>query len=513
MTFHRLTLVVDDRDTVSWSAALESRTIPTSQMRAIGGLPRLIRGQVVRFGPAQSESSGAWNRTLYGGSRYAFQASDFDLTTPLADRDPSGAAWDGETVWVADRNRGHVEQHTPAGGLSKAVIPATVQAERLSGLAYAAGRLITVSSNSSRVGRIIVATQTIDTTLDFEADHLTAEGVVADGEFAHILTADGWLRGYRLSDGARVGSLDVAVAELTVASTERLDGQVEFATGVRGVALDGDTLLLLLANRVELRSWQVVRSVEREAEASGARLAHLATGAGVAINLTATATRPLPAREVTGNLREAVRRVEAAEVGRLTGGQFAGHGRWAAQAGTSNAFLDLERDTLPVVTPQMYAADARLVEVDAHAVGQVTVTDAAGNAHRRNTAGAFRARTLSVDTDADPATADNIAAWYLERRATPAVMAELTIEAAQIDPHLAEALIRAGAHTPVWVDDPELGTGPWLVHDREITWQRSGDVISERLKFTLAQPRWLGVGWTTGGGIEEDRLYLDTVLV
>ena len=425
-------------------------------------------------------SDGADAYVLQNTAQIPTPAPAFDI--PLGNTGaPSGCATDGEILWVCYEDNNAIRAYdlgtkTRAAGRD---IPATAgTGSSYRGLAYDDGILYALSAGDNRAYAFDPATRLRLPNRDFELFDTPASGLQAI---------------------ALAGSRMYAIAD--VDGMERIYiYDIEFTTTVpRQRETAAERWRALLA--------QVSRTTPEAARAG---------------------SDELPARDIGGNYREALRRAENAELGRAVLGVMYPRGQWAINDASgrpsdmtkeSAALLISESPAGEGVTPAtkpVYSVNESLI------TNQVTVRDFRGRDFQDidpESVELWGLKSYSYDTDAFSTRTPDLADESLRRYGQPWPVLSLTADTLYEDAENSAALLWARPHSPVYVEyfpDNQEGSSenPWVILRRRLRITPTpGQGARAEIRYSLAPPRQLGIGWVLDSPVGQDVLDSTTILI
>ena len=325
------------------------------------------------------------------------------------------------------------------------------------------------------------------------------DGLTSDGQHIMGVTVDGHLRAYRLSDKSH---------------NEHYDAFINNTDDLSGVAFRGDKLYSLYSGsngRIDIHSALRDENVLRERERGAVRFSYLYELVTGQVLGAAMGSRQLPARNVSGPVRDSFRRVVDAEPGRLADGRFYPHGQWRLndavpdKVGLTESEAPLIIDATQFVqTPKIEAVDSLLItqlEMIAFDGSQRSMTD-------DDAVNTYGLKRRSINVDASVEDTESLLEWYIDTWGQEFSINSVQVNALYEPDDVSSSMVHARPHSVVFIDDP------WLVLSRMVVLEAVGDgTLNAAITFHLVSPRQFGVGWTLDSPLMDDTLNDRTILI
>lgn len=351
------------------------------------------------------------------------------------------------------------------------------------------------------------------------------------GESYVGLTSDS-SRIYALAASRKVFVWDATTREQLTSAQFAL---LETATSVDGISVRGGKLFVTVTVGTSKRVWvynlESVNFISRPRETSSERWRAIALAAApnTVLPPAPTSRRVLPAREISGTVRDALRRVIDSDLGRAVARRLFTRGTWRInEANDKPSGLTADVAALTISDAARFGEATpitaiRRFEVDALLSNQVIAEDLdGGTATETDTRStdAYGRHALDVATDVGAETARAIAEWKLRTFANPYTVHEVTLDLLHEETAVATAALMALPHTPVTLRFTPAGstlevTTTKIVLNRVVSMNQVGDETEVTATFQLVSPRLFGIGWTLDGPeqLQEDVLGVYTFLV
>ena len=425
-------------------------------------------------------SDGVDAYTLPSGAQPPSYTSAFDILLGNTGA-PSGCATDGETLWVCYGDNNAIRAYdvgtkTRAAGRDIPAIAGTGSSYR--GLAYDDGVLYALSAGDNRA--------------------------------------------YALDPAAR---LRLPARDFALFDTP--------ASGLQAIALAGSRMYVIAdvdgMEHIYVYDIGFTTTVPRQRETAAERWrALLAQVSRTTPEAARAGSDELPARDIGGNYREALRRAENAELGRAVLGVMYPRGQWAINDASgrpsdmtkeSAALLISESPAGEGVTPAtkpVYSVNESLI------TNQVTVRDFRGRDFQDidpESVELWGLKSYSYDTDAFSTRTPDLADESLRRYGQPWPVLRLTADTLYEDAENSAALLWARPHSPVYVEyfpDNQEGSSenPWVILRRRVRITPTpGQGARAEIQYSLAPPRQLGIGWVLDSPVGQDVLDSTTILI
>lgn len=283
--------------------------------------------------------------------------------------------------------------------------------------------------------------------------------------------------------------------------------------------------------RVFVYQVDTIETINRPRETASQRWKALAeTALGESLPAAPAGGRELPARDVGGSIREALRRCIDSELGRVEGSVLHLRGIWAenpsamgpldlASANAALTIVDnIEADGVEMVNPP------KRERIEGLLANQVDMVDFQGLSFKDSSSDSvdkWGPKAATVPTDARRQDVTALADWFLDHWDEPYSVLDVKVNLlfeSEVDS--ANAFF-AKAHTPVTVSYQPTNaegedTNPWIVLKRFVDIKPVGaGELEIIIRFILISPRQFGIGWTLGGPeeLQEDVLGQSTILV